>query len=140
MTPSQIRIVQETFGLVAPIAEQAAGLFYDRLFALDPALRPMFHGDITEQGKKLMATLALAVNGLNRPEKIIPAVQHLGRKHVGYGVQPHHYNIVGEALLWTLDQGLGDAFTLETEEAWTAAYLLLSTVMQEAAESALVPA
>jgi hemoglobin-like flavoprotein len=88
---------------------------------------------MTEQGKKLMATLALAVRGLNQPEKIIPAVQSLGRKHVGYGVQPAHYAVVGEALLWTLSQGLGDAFSPETDEAWTAAFTLLATVLQEAA-------
>ena len=133
MTPDQIHLVQKSFAMVAPIADQAAALFYDRLFTLDPALRPMFRGDISEQGKKLMATLAVAVNGLKRPEKIIPTVQHLGRKHAGYGVRPEHYAVVGEALLWTLDKGLGDAFTLETEEAWTAAYTLLATVMQEAA-------
>jgi hemoglobin-like flavoprotein len=133
MTPDQIHLVQKSFLMVAPIADQAAALFYDRLFTLDPALRPMFRGDISEQGKKLMSTLAVAVNGLKRPEKIIPTVQHLGRKHAGYGVRPEHYAVVGEALLWTLDKGLGDAFTLETEEAWTAAYTLLATVMQEAA-------
>jgi hemoglobin-like flavoprotein len=133
MTPYQITLVQSSFAMVTPIAEQAAALFYDRLFTLEPALRPMFRGDMSEQGKKLMSTLALAVNGLKRPEKIIPAVQHLGRKHVGYGVQPRHYEVVGEALLWTLEQGLGEAFTWETEEAWTAAYTLLAGVMQEAA-------
>lgn len=133
MTPQQIELVQNTFQLVAPIAEQAATLFYDRLFTLDPALRPMFRGSINEQGKKLMSTLAVAVNGLKRPEKIIPTVQHLGRKHAGYGVLPKHYNTVGEALLWTLDKGLGEAFTSEVEQAWAAAYTLLSTVMQEAA-------
>lgn len=133
MTPKEINLVQNTFEMVVPIAELAASLFYSRLFELDPALRPMFHGDMDEQGKKLMATLALAVRGLDAPEKIIPAVQHLGRRHVGYGVKPAHYAVVGEALLWTLGQGLGEAFTPETEAAWTAAYTLLATVMQEAA-------
>lgn len=141
MTPYQITLVQSSFAMVAPIAEQAAALFYDRLFTLDPSLRPMFRGDISEQGKKLMSTLALAVNGLKRPEKIIPAVQHLGRKHATYGVQPEHYDVVGQALLWTLQQGLGEAFTWETEKAWTSAYTLLASVMQEAAaEVELVPA
>ncbi len=133
MNPKQINLVQETFAMVAPIADQAAELFYDRLFTLDPSLRWLFRGDMAAQGKKLMNTLALAVNGLRQPDKIIPAVQHLGRKHVGYGVRPEHYAIVGEALLWTLEQGLGDAFTLEVEEAWTAVYTLVATVMQEAA-------
>ena len=133
MTPHQIELVQNTLNLVIPIAEQAAALFYDRLFTLDPSLRPMFRGDMNDQGKKLMSTIAVAVNGLKRPEKIIPTVQHLGRKHAGYGVLPNHYNTVGEALLWTLDKGLGEAFTSEVEEAWAAAYTLLSNVMQEAA-------
>ena len=93
MTPKQVNIVQNSFTLVEPIAEQAAGLFYDRLFSLDPGLRSMFHGNMADQGKKLMATLAIAVNGLRRPEKIIPAVEHLGRKHAGYGVRPKHYLI-----------------------------------------------
>lgn len=141
MTPAQINLVQSSLALVEPIAEQAAALFYDRLFSLDPSLRPMFHGDMNAQGKKLMSTLALAVKGLKRPEKIIPAVQHLGRKHAGYGVQPEHYDTVGEALLWALEKGLGDSFTKPVEEAWTAAYTLLSSVMQEAAaEVMLVPA
>jgi hemoglobin-like flavoprotein len=138
MTPKQINLVQNTFEMVVPIAELAASLFYSRLFELDPALKPMFHGDMTDQGKKLMATLALAVRGLNAPEKIIPAVQHLGRSHVGYGVQPAHYAVVGEALIWTLGQGLGEAFSPETKEAWIAAYTLLATVMQEAAAEVAV--
>lgn len=141
MTPKQIALVQETFEMVVPIAEQAAALFYDRLFVLDPSLRPLFRSDMKTQGQKLMSTLALAVHGLRQPEKIIPAVQHLGRRHVGYGVRPEHYATVGEALLWTLAQGLGEAFTPEAEAAWTAVYTLVATVMQEAAaEVELVPA
>ncbi|MCB8946335.1 MAG: hemin receptor [Ardenticatenaceae bacterium] len=139
MTPQQINLVQETFAMVLPIANQAAALFYDRLFTLDPSLRPLFRGSMDTQGQKLMSTLALAVKGLRQPDKIIPAVQHLGRKHVGYGVQPQHYATVGEALLWTLAQGLGEAFTAEVEEAWTAVYTLVATVMQEAATE-LIPA
>jgi hemoglobin-like flavoprotein len=139
MTPKQINLVQNTFEMIVPIANLAASLFYGRLFELEPSLRPMFKGSLEEQGKKLMTTLALAVRGLNQPEKIIPAVQSLGRKHAGYGVQPAHYTVVAEALLWTLAQGLGEKFTPETEEAWTAVYTLLATVMQEAAAEA-VPA
>ena len=141
MTPQQINLVQESFALVVPIADTAAALFYDRLFTLDAALRPLFRNNMQEQGKKLMATLSVAVNGLKNPEKIIPVVQHLGRKHVPYGVQPQHYATVGEALLWTLAQGLGEAFTPEVEAAWTAVYTLVATVMQEAAaEIELTPA
>lgn len=134
MNEVQIQLVQESFALVKPIASMAADLFYGRLFELDPALRPLFKGDLQEQKTKLMATLAFAVAGLDRPETILPTVQALGRRHVGYGVRPDHYDTVGAALLWTLAQGLGDRFTPEVEEAWVAAYTLLATVMQEAAQ------
>lgn len=132
MTDEQIRLVQESFAKVRPISEVAADLFYKKLFELDPSLRPMFKGDMKEQGKKLMNTLSFAVNGLTRLDTIVGAVEDLGRKHVGYGVKPEHYNTVGEALLWTLEQGLGDAFTPDVKFAWTEVYGLLSGVMQKA--------
>lgn len=133
MTPQQVELVQTSFDQVRPIAAAAADLFYQRLFELDPALRPLFTSDIKKQGAMLMSTLSLAVNGLSRPETIIPAVQGLGRRHVAYGVQDHHYQTVGEALLWTLNQGLGDAYTPDVQDAWIAAYGLLTSVMQTAA-------
>src|SRR5262245_39941722 len=133
MTPEQKQLVKESFALVEPIAETAAALFYARLFELDPSLRPMFRGDITEQGRKLMQTLAVVVHGLDRLPTLIPAVEALGRRHVGYGVRDEHYTTVATALLWTLEQGLGPAFTPAAREAWTAAYVMLATVMQRAA-------
>lgn len=133
MNPEQITLVQNTFKLVHPIAETAAGLFYNRLFELDPSLRPMFKNDIEEQGKKLMQALAFVVKGLTKPETIIPVVQELGRRHVRYGVEDAHYDTVGTALLWTLEQGLGEVFTPAVQEAWASAYGLLAAVMQEAA-------
>ncbi len=133
MNPAQINLVQNTFKLVEPIAETAAGLFYNRLFELDPSLRPMFKNDIKEQGKKLMQALAFVVKGLKKPDTIIPVIQDLGRRHVHYGVQDAHYDTVGAALLWTLEKGLGEAWTAEVHEAWTAAYGLISHVMKEAA-------
>ncbi len=133
MNPEQITLVQNTFNLVEPIAEIAAGLFYNRLFELDPSLRPMFKNDIKEVGKKLMQALAFAVKGLKKPDTIIPVIQDLGRNHVQYGVQDAHYDTVGAALLWTLEKGLGEAWTAEVQEAWTAAYGLISHVMKEAA-------
>jgi hemoglobin-like flavoprotein len=136
MTPKQIQMVQETFELVAPIAPTAAALFYERLFTLDPSLRPLFRTNLDVQGKKLMASLALVARGLDRPEQIMAAVRHLGQRHVGYGVQAEDYETVGEALLWTLEQGLGDAFTGEVAEAWAAAYALLTDLMLEAAQEA----
>jgi nitric oxide dioxygenase len=129
MTPSQVDLVQASFAKVAPIAEPAAELFYGRLFDIAPEVKPLFHGDMKEQGRKLMTTLAVVVNGLKAPESILPAAKSLAIKHVGYGVAAEHYAPVGAALIWTLEQGLGDAFTAETREAWIAAYTLLSGVM-----------
>ena len=133
MTPDQIALVQTSFAHVVPIADTAATLFYGRLFALDPALRRMFPSDLGEQGRKLMTMLRVAVNGLSRLETIVPAVQALGRRHVGYGVTDDHYAVVGAALLWTLNQGLGDQFTPAVEAAWTEAYTLLAETMRAAA-------
>lgn len=138
ITPKQKQLVQTSFAKVVPISATAADLFYARLFVLDPTLKPLFKGDMKEQGRKLMRTLAVAVavNGLDNLEQTVLTVQNLGRKHVGYGVEPKHYDTVGAALLWTLEQGLGAAFTKETGEAWAAVYTLLATTMMEAAYGA----
>lgn len=133
MTPTQIDAVKDSFARVRPIADQAGALFYERLFALDPALRPLFKGDIGDQSRKLMAMLATVVDGLDRLETIVPMVEALGVRHHAYGIKDADYDAVGQALLWTLEQGLGDAFTPATREAWTAAYVLLTTTMQQAA-------
>jgi hemoglobin-like flavoprotein len=134
MTPAQTALVEQSFRLVAPIAEPAAAIFYRRLFELDPALRPMFAGaDMASQGRKLMAAIGFVVGNLRRPEALLPAVAELGRRHAGYGVQPAHYATVGAALLDTLQVGLGEAFTPALREAWAAAYGLLAEVMQRAA-------
>jgi hemoglobin-like flavoprotein len=133
MDTTQIMLVQETFAMVAPIAEQAAGLFYNRLFELDPNLRALFgETDMKEQGRKLMAMLGMVVQGLARFNQLEPAVADLGRRHVGYHVRPTDYATVGVALVWTLEQGLGEAFTTEVREAWLAAYGALAGVMQNA--------
>jgi hemoglobin-like flavoprotein len=136
MTPEAQRLVRASFAKVTPIAPAAAAMFYDRLFTLDPALRPLFKGDMTEQGKKLMAMLGTAVANLSRLDTIVPAVQALGRGHAGYGVADKDYDTVAEALLWTLAQGLGDAFTPETRAAWVEAYTILAGVMKQAAAEA----
>jgi len=133
MTPEQIQSIQSTWTQVVPIADKAAELFYGKLFELDPAVEPLFKGDMAEQGRKLMKTIGVVVNSLTRLDEIVPAVQELGRKHVDYGVKPEHYATVGAALLWTLEQGLGGAFTPAVKAAWTAAYGTLATVMQDAA-------
>jgi hemoglobin-like flavoprotein len=132
MTSEQIMLVQQTFALVQPQADGVAELFYQRLFVLDPSLRPLFKADLSEQRSKLMGTLALVVHNLPQPEKILPAVRTLGRRHAGYGVKDEHYTTVGAALLWTLAHGLGDGFTPEVKTAWTAAYTLLANEMQSA--------
>ena len=129
MNPSQVKLVQESFAKVAPISEKAAIIFYDRLFEVAPSVKAMFPTDMTEQRKKLMATLAVVVNGLSNLESILPAASALAVRHVGYGAKPEHYPVVGGALLWTLEKGLGAAWTPEVAAAWTAAYGTLSSFM-----------
>ena len=133
MTPQQIEMVQNSWEQVKPISEQAADMFYTRLFEMDPDLRPLFKDDIKLQGRRLMAMITTAVNNLHQLETILEPVQDLGRRHVDYGVKPEHYDTVGAALLWTLGQGLGDGFTSEVEAAWTETYTILASVMKEAA-------
>jgi hemoglobin-like flavoprotein len=129
MTPEQVQLVQESFSMVAPIADQAAVLFYDRLFETAPQVKAMFPEDMTEQRKKLMATLAVVVNGLSNLESILPAASALATRHVTYGAKAEHYPVVGSALLWTLEKGLGEAWTADVADAWTAAYGTLSGYM-----------
>jgi hemoglobin-like flavoprotein len=130
MNMIQKALVQTSFAQVRPIADEAAALFYNRLFELDPTLRPLFKGDLKEQGRKLMEMLTLAVKGLDRPEALLPALAALGRRHAGYGVNKHDYETVGEALLWTLEQGLGPSFTPDIREAWTALYRFVADTMR----------
>ena len=137
MTPEQIELVKSSWAQVVPIADTAAKLFYGKLFELDPALKPLFKGDMTEQGRKLMRMVSTAVNGLDRLDQIVPAVKDLGVRHVAYGVQDTHYETVGSALLWTLGQGLGDAFTTDVETAWATVYGLLADTMKSAAAEAV---
>ncbi len=135
MTPEQIALVKDSFAKVAPIAPQAAALFYGRLFEIAPEVRPLFKGDIEEQGRKLMQVIATAVGALDRLDTIVPTVQDLGRRHATYGVSDAHYDKVAEALLWTLGQGLGDGFTPAVREAWTVTYTILADTMKAAAKS-----
>lgn len=128
--------VQSSWAKVMPISDAAAKLFYDRLFELDPSLRPLFKSDMAEQRKKLMKTLAVAVDGLNDVPRLLPVLKDLGVRHAGYMVQEPHYDTVGAALLWTLGEGLGDAFTADVEAAWTKVYGVIATVMKDAARDA----
>ncbi len=138
VTNTQKVLVQESFAAVMPIADDAAALFYRRLFELDPSLERMFKGDMTEQRRKLMQMLTAAVKGLDRLDQLVPVVEDLGRRHAGYGVADAHYDTVGAALLWTLEKGLGNAFTPEVKDAWIAVYGLLAGTMKNAAKESLV--
>jgi len=133
MQGHKIDLIQGSFRQVEPIADDAAALFYGRLFELDPSVKPLFKTDLVEQGRKLMASLGLVVKGLRDLEKILPTIRELGVRHVAYGTKTEHYSTVGEALLWTLEKGLGDAWTPEMREVWAEAYELVAEQMIEAA-------
>lgn len=130
MTNEQIKLVQDSFRQVAPIAETAAQLFYARLFELDPDLELLFKGNLSEQGRKLMQMLGLAVNSLDRMDQLLPVVRSLGTRHVSYGVRDKDYDTVGQSLLWTLRKGLGEAFTPDVEAAWSDVYATLASAMK----------
>lgn len=136
MTPEKIVLVQDSFKKVAPIAGPAADIFYAKLFEIAPQVRPLFPEDMSDQKKKLMQMIGIAVNGLTKLDEILPAVQDLGRRHNGYDVTPEHYDYVGEALIYALGQGLGDDFTDEVKAAWIETYGTLAAVMIEAQEKA----
>lgn len=134
MTPQEIALVRTSFERVVPIRRVAAAIFYERLFALDPGLRPMFAtADMEKQGTKLMTALAFVVRGLTDLDRIVPHLQDLGRIHTGYGVKPAHYDTVGQALIVTLAQAFGDDFTPDLKSAWTSAYGLVAATMMKGA-------
>lgn len=134
MDAQSIELVRASFPKVAAIAPQAARLFYGRLFDLDPSVERLFNPSrMKSQGTKLMTALAFVVAHLDRPGKLLPVASDMALRHVGYGVRREHYIPVGEALLWTLEQGLGEAFTPELRAAWAEAYVMLASVMTEAA-------
>jgi hemoglobin-like flavoprotein len=134
MTPRQVALVRQSWMQLQPVADEAARMFYVRLFEIDPALKPLFRSDIAEQGRKLMGMLAVAIHALERIDSLA-GLQDLGARHARYGVKPEHYPRVGEALLWALEQGLGGAFTVEVKDAWGAAYARLARRMQAAQAS-----
>ncbi|GAA5316719.1 MAG: globin family protein [Candidatus Pelagadaptatus aseana] len=131
ITPRQIQLIQESFKQVEPIADQAAEIFYNKLFEYDPALRPLFKSDLKDQGRKLMTTLKVAVNGLNDLDKLVVVLQQLAERHVGYGVKPEDYTPVGNALLFTLKTGLGPSWNPELRQAWVDVFRLMATVMKK---------
>jgi nitric oxide dioxygenase len=137
MSPTQIAHVERSFRIIAPLGEMAAAIFYERLFTMDPAMHRLFrHADMGEQGRKLMAALGLVVDHLREPDQLLAIAAELGRRHAGYGVRPCHFDTVGAALLDTLAEGLGDAFTPPVRDAWEAAYRLLAATMQAGAAPA----
>ena len=136
MTPEQIELVKNSWAKVLPIADTAAELFYGKLFNLDPSLKPLFKGDMKEQGRKLMNMINTAVSSLDRLDAVLPGVQELGIRHIAYGVKDEHYDTVGAALLWTLEAGLGEAFTTDTKAAWATVYGALADTMKTAAAEA----
>lgn len=132
ITDTQKRLVQQSFKLVEPIADQAADIFYTKLFEYDPALRPLFKTDLKTQGKKLMQTLKVAVESLNNLDGLIPVLEQLAKRHVKYGVKPEDYTPVGNALLYTLKVGLGERWTPELRQAWVDTFRTVATVMKAA--------
>ena len=136
MTFRQVALVQESFRLIQPILEDAVALFYDRTFELDPSMRQMFKSTREDQSRKVAQILSIVIHGLARPEELRGAVETLGRRHGSYGARPEHYATMGEALLWTLEKGLGKAFTADVKEAWTSAYTWLASTMLDAQASA----
>ena len=138
MTGKQKRLVQASFEQVKPIADVAARLFYGCLFKLDPRLEALFSGDLEEQGRKLMKMIGLAVKGLDSLDELVPTLQALGARHAAYGVAEHDYVTVRRALLWTLERGLGAAFTPEMKEAWSTVYKLLADTMKAGARNAVL--
>lgn len=133
MTPEQKQLVRDSWSKVVPIQETAAELFYGRLFEVYPEVKPYFKGDMKEQGRKLMAMLGTAVNGLDNLEALIEPLKASGKAHAGYGVKAEDYDKVADAFLWTLEKGLGDAFTAQVKEAWTVTYTTVASVMIEGA-------
>jgi len=133
MNPRQIGLIKESWDKIFPIADKAAELFYGKLFEIDPELKKLFPEDMTEQGRKLMTMINTAVNSLDNLEAVVPAIQESGKRHVDYGVKDEDYDTVGEALIWTLGAGLGDAFTDDVKQAWVAVYGVLATTMKDAA-------
>ena len=141
LTVDDVALVRTSFARVVPIRDMAADLFYDRLFAVSPNLRELFPADLREQKRKLMQMIATAVGGLHDLDALVPAVKALGARHCSYGVTTEHYWLVGEALLWTLERGLGEAFTPQVRSAWAKVYQVLAATMQAgAAEAADVQA
>ncbi|HKM63360.1 MAG TPA: globin domain-containing protein [Acidisphaera sp.] len=132
MTPSQQELVRASFARLAVMPEVAGALFYERLFAVNPDFRALFKGDMRVQGMKLMTMLAVIVFHLHEQGEILPAIRDMGHRHVAYGVKDSYYDALGECLLWTLEQVLGEDFTPEVRDAWSVCYDELARQMKTA--------
>lgn len=133
MTEEELHLVRSSWAKVQPISALAAELFYRRLFEIAPDVKGLFKEDMGDQGRRLMAMIDTAVQGLDRFDQLLPALQALGRRHAGYGVKDADYDAVATALLWTLEKGLGEAFTEEVRQAWVSAYSAVADTMKRAA-------
>ncbi len=135
MNTETITLVQHSWTKLVPITTQAADIFYDRLFTLDPGLKPLFNGDMATQGQRLMQMIGVAVGKLDQLPVLLPLLRGLGRRHADYGVKDHHYETVAAALLSTLAKGLGDDFTPEVRAAWIQAYGIIADTMRTASHA-----
>ena len=131
----QKMLIRLSFEALKPIADEAGALFYNRLFAVDPSLKRLFRTTPEEQGRILMHVIGMAVGSLNHVDTLVTALENLGTRHAGYGVREEHYETVGVCLLWTLEQGLGEAFTDEVREAWTVFYGMIAGSMLRGASN-----
>lgn len=136
MTSEQTQIIQNTWAAVSKLDDETVGgLFYNNLFTIQPALRSLFKSPVPEQSKKLMAMLHYLIHNLHKPQEITTGLTHLAQRHVQYNVTPEHYNIVGSALLLTLEQGLGELWNEEVKQAWVALYTNVASIMIAAGEA-----
>ncbi|MGL4603015.1 MAG: globin family protein [Iodobacter sp.] len=135
LTEKDITLVQQTLPLILPVADRAAEMFYQHLFEVAPEVQPLFKGDLKKQGAMLMTSIKLAVENINNPQLLLPAVAILGQRHAQYHVEEEHYTLVGQSLLWTLEQNMADAFTLDVKKAWAAIYTTMACEMIKAQRS-----
>lgn len=133
ITPKHVTLVQQSMEKVIPISDKVATIFYDTLFNIDPSLKALFKNDMEQQKRKLIVSLDMIIKGLDQMDMILPAIEKLAIKHVSYGVKPEHYTLVGNALLITLHDVLGDDFTPELRSAWIETFRTLATTMKNAA-------
>jgi hemoglobin-like flavoprotein len=139
MTDLKILVVKNSWSYIIFQAEEVSLLFYSKLFELDPSLRPLFKGNVEEQGRKLIKMLTMIISRLQKMDDIATEVKSLGKRHVDYGTRPEHYQTVGQALLWALENTLGKRWDQETSQAWEEAYAMMANTMLEGARTSDVP-